>query len=76
MIASVIILIIIAIFRSIIIEVPHFASLRGKEREIQLLRSDNGEHWYEHPLVASEDVVQQTISMSFEGQWDESFVGQ
>lgn len=50
---------------------PHYASLRGKEREVQLLRSDNGEHWYEHPLVATEDVVQQTISMSFEGQWDE-----
>ena len=32
----------------VIIEVPHFASLRGKEREIVILRSDNGENWKEH----------------------------
>ena len=41
----------------VIIEVPHFAALRGKEREIVILRSDNGETWKEHTLEATEDAV-------------------
>lgn len=45
----------------VIIEVPHFASLRGKEREIVILRSDNGETWKEHSLEATEDAVQVPI---------------
>ena len=44
-----------------IIEVPHFASLRGKEREIVILRSDNGETWKEHTLEATEDAVQDVV---------------
>lgn len=31
-----------------ILELPHFGSLRGKEREIVILRSDNGDNWHEH----------------------------
>ncbi len=42
----------------VIIEVPHFAALRGREREIVILRSDNGETWREHTLEATEDAVQ------------------
>ncbi len=41
----------------VIIEVPHFASLRGREREIVILRSDDGTHWKEHTLEATEDAV-------------------
>lgn len=51
-----------------IIEVPHFASLRGKEREIVILRSDNGETWREHTLEASEEAVQDVLNESFEGE--------
>lgn len=29
-------------------EIPHFASMRGQERELILLRSENGESWKEH----------------------------
>ena len=47
-----------------IIEVPHFASLRGKEREIVILRSDNGEKWSEHTLEATETAVQQVLQES------------
>jgi ankyrin len=54
--------------RPVIIEVPHFASLRGKEREIIILRSDNGEHWKEHTLEASEEAVQEVLNESFEGE--------
>lgn len=55
-------------YRPVIIEVPHFASLRGKEREIVILRSDNGETWREHTLEASEEAVQDVLNESFEGE--------
>ncbi|KAF4102112.1 hypothetical protein G5714_016912 [Onychostoma macrolepis] len=32
----------------VIVEIPHFGSMRGKERELIVLRSDNGENWKEH----------------------------
>ena len=50
----------------VIIEVPHFASLRGKEREIVILRSDNGESWREHTLEATEEAVQEVLQDSFD----------
>ena len=50
----------------VIIEVPHFASLRGREREIVILRSDNGETWKEHTLEATEDAVQEVLQESFD----------
>ena len=59
-------MIIIFIFRPVIIEVPHFAALRGKEREIVILRSDNGETWREHTLEATEDAVQEVLQESFD----------
>ncbi|XP_063863246.1 ankyrin-2-like isoform X50 [Scylla paramamosain] len=52
----------------VIIEVPHFASLRGKEREIVILRSDNGETWREHTLEATEEAVQEVLNESFDGE--------
>lgn len=35
-------------FRPVIVEIPHFGSMRGKERELIVLRSDNGDTWKEH----------------------------
>ncbi|XP_028844584.1 ankyrin-3-like isoform X39 [Denticeps clupeoides] len=32
----------------VIVEIPHFGSMRGKERELIVLRSDNGDMWKEH----------------------------
>jgi len=61
---------IFSICSPVIIEVPHFASLRGKEREIVILRSDNGETWREHTLEASEEAVQDVLNESFEGEGD------
>ncbi|CAG9856109.1 unnamed protein product [Phyllotreta striolata] len=52
----------------VIIEVPHFASLRGKQREIIVLRSDNGETWKEHTLEASEEAIQDVLNHSFDGE--------
>ena len=51
----------------VVIEVPHFASLRGKEREIIVLRSDNGETWREHTVDASKDAINDVLAESFEG---------
>ncbi|XP_052685794.1 ankyrin-2-like isoform X37 [Crassostrea angulata] len=50
----------------IVIEIPHFASLRGKEREIKIMRSNNGDKWEEHSIVASDDAVQKALSESME----------
>lgn len=50
------------------IEVPHFASLRGREREIVILRSDDGQHWKEHQLEATEDAVQEVLNESFDAE--------
>jgi ankyrin len=50
----------------VILEVPHFASLRGREREIVILRSDDGQHWKEHQLEATEDAVQEVLNESFD----------
>jgi len=54
-------------FRPLIIEVPHFASLRGEEREIAVLRSDDGQSWREHVPPSSEDTVHEMLEGHFEG---------
>ena len=53
--------------RPVLLEVPHYASLRGKEREVVILRSDNGENWYEHPMQATEEAVAEALGSSAEG---------
>lgn len=50
----------------VIMEVPHFASLRGKEREIVILRSDNGETWREHQVENSDEIIHDTLNEFFE----------
>jgi len=50
-----------------IIEVPHFASLRGDEREVAILRSDDGQSWREHVPPASEDAIHEMLEGHFEG---------
>ena len=57
-------------YRPVILEVPHFASLRGKEREIVILRSDNGETWREHSMEATEEAIHDALNGSFEGEGD------
>ena len=50
------------------LEVPHFASLRGREREIMILRSNNGETWREHTMDATDDVVQDILNGTIDGE--------
>lgn len=45
----------------VLIEVPHFASLRGQEREIIILRSDSGDIWREHLVEPDERLVESIV---------------
>lgn len=53
--------------RPVIVEIPHFASLRD-DREIQVLRSDDGKRWEDHRMQPSDDVVFKAINDSFDGK--------
>ncbi|XP_053093272.1 ankyrin-3-like isoform X4 [Pangasianodon hypophthalmus] len=42
----------------VIVEIPHFGSMRGKERELIVLRNDNGNTWKEHHYECrTEDLI-------------------
>ncbi|XP_068152331.1 ankyrin-3 [Drosophila tropicalis] len=51
----------------IVLEVPHFGSLREKEREIIILRSDNGESWREHSLYENEEYTLEALNEATAG---------
>ncbi|KAM6898672.1 ankyrin-1-like isoform 2-T2 [Lycodopsis pacificus] len=46
----------------VIVEIPHFGSMRGQERELILLRSENGETWKEHLYDYKTDNLNQLLS--------------
>ncbi|MFT7805788.1 ankyrin-3-like [Arapaima gigas] len=46
----------------VIVEIPHFGSLRGKERELIVLRSDNGETWKEHQYDCKAEELSKLLS--------------
>ncbi|XP_032357609.1 ankyrin-3 isoform X45 [Etheostoma spectabile] len=46
----------------VIVEIPHFGSMRGQERELILLRSENGESWKEHLYDYKSDGLSQLLS--------------
>ncbi|XP_035982763.1 ankyrin-3 isoform X4 [Fundulus heteroclitus] len=51
----------------VIVEIPHFGSMRGKERELIVLRSDNGDTWKEHQFDTSpEDLAELLAGMDEE----------
>jgi len=43
-----------------VIEVPHCASIRDREREVIVLRSDNGQTWREHITPADDTPLKDT----------------
>lgn len=49
-------------------EIPHFGSMRGQERELILLRSDNGETWKEHLYDCKTDDLNQLLNGMDEGE--------
>ncbi|XP_076599039.1 ankyrin-3-like isoform X27 [Chaetodon auriga] len=51
----------------VIVEIPHFGSMRGKERELIVLRSENGDTWKEHQSDARpEDLTELLTGMDEE----------
>ena len=56
-----------ALARPALLELPHCASLRGREREVVALRSDDGVQWSVHQGDASERGVLDTLGDSFPG---------
>lgn len=49
----------------ILIEVPHFASIEGKDREVITLRYDSSEAWKTHPLEATDQLIHDNLGASF-----------
>ncbi|XP_066576958.1 ankyrin-3 isoform X26 [Amia ocellicauda] len=46
----------------VIVEIPHFAALRGRERELVVLRSETGESWKEHHCEHTEDELNEILN--------------
>ncbi|XP_061564885.1 ankyrin-3-like isoform X8 [Cololabis saira] len=46
----------------VIVEIPHFGSMRGQERELILLRSENGETWKEHVYDSKTEDLNQLLN--------------
>ncbi|XP_056136528.1 ankyrin-2-like [Lampris incognitus] len=46
----------------VIVEIPHFAALRGTERELVILRSETGENWREHYCDYTEEELNQILN--------------
>lgn len=56
-------------------EIPHFAALRGRERELVILRSENGDSWKEHFCEYTEDELNEILNGMDEGtQGDTLFI--
>lgn len=55
-------------------EIPHFGSMRGKERELIVLRSDNGDMWKEHQSDARQEDLFELLAGMDEGKAKEGFV--
>lgn len=51
----------------VIVEIPHFGSMRGKERELIVLRSDNGDTWKEHQSDTRPEDLTELLSGMDEG---------
>ncbi|CAH8662286.1 unnamed protein product [Schistosoma rodhaini] len=50
----------------ILIEVPHVASIKGREREIVIVRSETGNSWKEHTLEANEQAINDSLGDAFD----------
>ncbi|XP_046904778.1 ankyrin-2b [Hypomesus transpacificus] len=46
----------------VIVEIPHFAALRGRERELVILRSETGESWKEHHCEHTQEELNQILN--------------
>lgn len=56
--------------RPVIVEIPHFASLGRGDRELVVLRSENGSVWKEHRNRYGDEVLETILNGMDEGQCD------
>lgn len=56
----------------VIVEIPHFGSMRGKERELIVLRSENGETWKEHQFDSKSEDLTELLNGMDEGNYSDS----
>ncbi|CAM9733023.1 unnamed protein product [Lampetra fluviatilis] len=56
----------------VLLEAPHYASLRGGLREVVVLRSDDGATWAEHKYTPSDEELRQLMAASSEDLEGES----
>lgn len=54
--------------RPVIVEIPHFASLGRGDRELVVLRSENGSIWKEHRNRYGDEVLETILNGMDEGQ--------
>lgn len=52
----------------VVVEIPHFGSMRGKERELIVLRSENGETWKEHQYDSRHENLSEILNGMNEGK--------
>lgn len=52
----------------VIVEIPHFGSMRDKERELIILRSENGEVWKEHQYDYKDQELSDILNGMDEGE--------
>ena len=54
--------------RPVIVEIPHFAALGRGDRELVVLRSENGSVWKEHRNRYGDDVLETILNGMDEGK--------
>lgn len=55
-------------FRPVIVEIPHFAALGRGDRELVVLRSENGNVWKEHRNRYGDEVLETILNGMDEGK--------
>lgn len=55
--------------RPVIVEIPHFASLSHGDRELVVLRSENGSVWKEHRNRYGDEVLETILNGMDEGRF-------
>lgn len=64
--------VLVFLHRPVIVEIPHFASLGRGDRELVVLRSENGSVWKEHRNRYGDEVLETILNGMDEGQCDDN----
>ncbi|KAJ3584888.1 hypothetical protein NHX12_013611 [Muraenolepis orangiensis] len=59
----------------VVVEIPHFAALRGTERELVVMRSEGGDQWKEHHCEHTEEELNQYFAVVSRVKQDSALMG-